>query len=96
MMKLFATLSAAAGIFASAAAFAMPFNAHPVVRTDTAIETARLACDQFGRCWRTGPEYSYQSYGSSRSYRYGGYGRAPTKWEQKGFCPPGQRKKGNC
>jgi hypothetical protein len=20
----------------------------------------------------------------------------PTKWEQKGFCPPGQAKKGNC
>ena len=22
--------------------------------------------------------------------------RPPSKWEQKGFCPPGQGKKGNC
>jgi hypothetical protein len=27
---------------------------------------------------------------------YYGYRRPPTKWEQKGFCPPGQAKKGNC
>ncbi len=27
---------------------------------------------------------------------YYGYSRPPTKWEQKGFCPPGQAKKGNC
>jgi hypothetical protein len=29
-------------------------------------------------------------------YRYYGYRRPPTKWERKGFCPPGQAKKGNC
>ena len=36
------------------------------------------------------------------AYRYGdarlGYrdARPQSKWEQKGFCPPGQGKKGNC
>ena len=45
---------------------------------------ARLVCE-YGRCWQTGAGYDYQ-------YGY----RPPTKWEQKGFCPPGQAKKGNC
>jgi len=44
-------------------------------------------------------EYRYRD---ARPYRYGdarlGYrdARPQSKWEQKGFCPPGQRKKGNC
>jgi len=45
---------------------------------------ARVVCDYAG-CWQAGPGYEYQ-------YGY----RPPTKWEQKGFCPPGQAKKGNC
>jgi hypothetical protein len=45
---------------------------------------ARLVCE-YGRCWQNGAGYDYQ-------YAY----RPPTKWEQKGFCPPGQAKKGNC
>ena len=45
---------------------------------------ARIVCE-YGRCWQTGAGYDYQ-------YGY----RPPTKWEQKGFCPPGQAKKGNC
>jgi len=45
---------------------------------------ARLVCDYAG-CWQAGPGYQYP-------YGY----RPPTKWEQKGFCPPGQAKKGNC
>jgi hypothetical protein len=53
---------------------------------DTAPAIAKKArfCE-YGRCWQTGAEYDYQ-------YGY----RPPTKWEQKGFCPPGQAKKGNC
>jgi len=43
---------------------------------------ARLVCE-YGRCWQTGAGYDYQ-------YGY----RPPTKWELKGFCPPGQAKKG--
>ena len=45
--------------------------------------------------------YGYARPSVSR-YRYGdarlGYrdARPQSKWEQKGFCPPGQAKKGNC
>jgi hypothetical protein len=59
-----------------------------------------------------GPGYYYNGYrcrpmgaGYGRGYgrryeepyyeRYG-YRRPPSKWEQKGYCPPGQAKKGNC
>jgi hypothetical protein len=45
---------------------------------------ARIVCE-YGRCWQADAGYDYQ-------YGY----RPPTKWEQKGFCPPGQAKKGNC
>ena len=45
---------------------------------------ARLVCE-YGRCWQSGAGYDYQ-------YGY----PPPTKWEEKGFCPPGQAKKGNC
>ncbi len=51
------------------------------------VKNIGLVCDEYGRCWRTGPAYGWD-------YRYG-Y-RPPTKWERKGFCPPGQAKKGNC
>jgi hypothetical protein len=47
--------------------------------------------------------YGYRDAPPSVSrYRYGdarlGHrdARPPSKWEQKGFCPPGQAKKGNC
>ena len=45
---------------------------------------ARLVCE-YGSCWQAGAGYDYE-------YGY----RPPTKWEQKGFCPPGLAKKGNC
>ena len=81
MCKLIAILSAAiSACFVSAPSFAMPIRAQVVVDTD--IENARLVCDEFGRCWQTRSAPS-------------GY-RPLTKWERKGFCPPGQRKKGNC
>src|SRR5262245_30311665 len=56
-----------------------------VVDTAPAIaKKARIVCE-YGRCWQADAGYDYQ-------YGY----RPPTKWEQKGFCPPGQAKKGNC
>jgi hypothetical protein len=40
------------------------------------------------------PSVSRYRYGDARlHYRDA---RPQSKWEQKGFCPPGQRKKGNC
>ncbi|WP_460452257.1 hypothetical protein [Alsobacter sp. SYSU BS001988] len=78
--------------------WAAPGSAMP--RSDVAgaavIQGAGVVCDDYGRCRET-----YRSpYGSRYGDRYGGYGepryRPPTKWERKGFCPPGQRKKGAC
>ena len=72
---------------------AMPFTAQTVLIADRSVENARLVCDEIGRCWQR------QSAPYASRYPYSGYGygyRPLTKWEQKGFCPPGQRKKGNC
>ena len=54
---------------------------------DMARAIAKKAClvCEYDRCWQTGAGWGYP-------YGY----RALTKWEQKGFCPPGQAKKGNC
>ena len=76
----------------------------PKVPTSTAsINKVRWMCDEWGRCWDQ-PEYN-QRQPSRYGYGYGAGGpygryyqpeRLPSKWERKGFCPPGQRKKGNC
>ncbi len=52
--------------------------------TPAIAKKARVVCE-YGRCWQTDAGWGYPH----------GY-RPPTKWEQKGFCPPGQAKKGNC
>ncbi len=105
MSKLGALVGLAAiASLASTAGSAMPVSAHAVIKADGSAETVRLVCDEFGRCWQTESAYPYVPRGSSRDYRYDpysdyGYGprsRPLSKWEQKGFCPPGQRKKGNC
>lgn len=56
------------------------------------VKNIGLVCDEYGRCWQTGPTYGPGYYGPYHRYGY----RPPTKWERKGFCPPGQAKKGNC
>ena len=88
---------------------AMPFSAHAfsahAMKTDWPVENARLVCDEFGRCWQTQPNFynprASQPYSYGPAYPYSGYAygsgvRPQGKWERKGFCPPGQRKKGNC
>jgi hypothetical protein len=78
--------------FVSTPIFATPFSAQTVIDTDHSVENARLICDEFGRCWQR----QSAPYISRHPYSGYGYGYRPlTKWEQKGFCPPGQRKKGN-
>jgi hypothetical protein len=83
-----------------APASAAPFGAKNVMNPDPSVEKARLVCDEFGRCWQSQPApyvprtsggYTYEQY-----YGYGSAARPLNKWERKGFCPPGQRKKGNC
>jgi len=62
-------------------ALAIPMTTRSVqTPADQPITVVGFVCNEYGRCWQTGP-YGY---------------RPPTKWEQKGFCPPGQAKKGNC
>ena len=95
MCKLRAILSAAILWFVSTPSSAMPFSAQTVLNGNLSVENARLVCDEFGRCWQNqsalyASRYPYSGYGYGSAYR------PPTKWERKGFCPPGQRKKGNC
>ena len=54
-----------------------------VAKSDPFLQDVRVVCDQYGSCWDAGPGYGYEY-------------RPPSKWERKGFCPPGQAKKGNC
>ena len=63
--------------------FAISLTGGSVMKIDRIGQDVRVVCDEYGRCWQTGPGYGY------------GYD-PPNKWEQKGFCPPGQAKKGNC
>lgn len=107
-MSKFAFLLGAAVLvcFADTPRPAMAISAQQFVSTAGAVENVRLACDEFGRCWEAG--YSYSMPGPPPRYGYGprsayeAYGyeygprRSPSKWDQKGFCPPGQHKKGNC
>jgi hypothetical protein len=90
----------------TAPASALPFSARTAMNHDWPVQKTRLVCDEFARCWQSqsapyGPRASqpYVYYDRDPAYRYSGYAsgvRSPTKWERKGFCPPGQRKKGNC
>jgi hypothetical protein len=66
----------------------------------SSAELARLVCDEWGECWEerdrrygTRPRYEYDDSDAYRGYQRP---RQPTKWDRKGFCPPGQHKKGNC
>jgi|SoimicMinimDraft_2_1059730.scaffolds.fasta_scaffold11323_1 hypothetical protein len=99
--------SVGAAIFVSviaAPASAAPIGPRTVTNLDSSVDKARLVCDEFARCWQSQPEpygpRTSRRYIYNQVYPYSGYGsvaRAPTtKWERKGFCPPGQRKKGNC
>lgn len=88
MRRLAASLLAIGILYLSGAtSYAIPPNSNATTRIDETLETIRLRCDEFGRCYRFDP---YQEYG------YGSRFQPPTKWERKGFCPPGQAKKGNC
>ena len=67
------------------------------IEPTSAVQLAYTACNQWGECWEQ-PDYrsgdGYEDYWHPRQELYPQ--RPPTKWERKGFCPPGQHKKGNC
>jgi hypothetical protein len=41
------------------------------------IDEVRLVCNEWGRCWRTGPRFGYGYGGSRRFYGRGYYGSGP-------------------
>jgi hypothetical protein len=51
---------------------ASAFPVAPISQVAVPTEQVRLVCNQWGRCWRTGP--SYYRYGYSRPYYGPGYG----------------------
>jgi hypothetical protein len=86
--------------FAGAALAVWPASAMPMAPAQaTLLQPVAWVCDAYGRCWETRDDYGYserRSYGYDDRSDYRPAPRPPTKWEQKGFCPPGPRKKGNC
>jgi hypothetical protein len=83
MHKLaFATVAAITLVSASSA-IAGPLSittSPPIV--STMVDEVRLVCNEWGRCWRTGPRYGYgYGYGGPRRF----YGQAP------GYYGGGQR-----
>ena len=67
---------AAAGTIVTSAASAMPLsNLSATVQSDEAIQEVRLVCNEWGRCWRTGPRYGYYAPRAYYGPRYGYYGR---------------------
>lgn len=97
-MKISILLGCAAAAAVASAQPAAAMSWSPLATISAPIEHVRTVCDQWGRCWEQ-PDYGYRhdyGYGDPYADRYGGYRRPPSKWERKGFCPPGQAKKGNC
>jgi hypothetical protein len=84
MIKLTTSLCAAAVMcFAPVPSFAVPLANGYVLKADRIVQDVGVVCDEYGGCWEMGPGYGYEY-------------RPPNKWERKGFCPPGQPKKGRC
>ena len=76
-MKIIALGTFAATVLASAAT-AAPISPAPLGPTEVAgLEQVRLVCNEYGRCFRTGPRYIHRYYGDDgyvvrRSYNYYG------------------------
>ncbi len=66
-------LTAGASLLGIGAVSAFPVA--PLGEVATNVEQVRVVCDQWGRCWRTGPRYRYGYYGPRRYGHYGYYGR---------------------
>jgi hypothetical protein len=89
-MKMIALGALAASALASAAT-AAPLTPAPVGSTEVAgLEQVRLVCNEYGRCFRTGPRYMHRYYGDGgyvvrRSYNYyGGPGYYHRGYDDRG------------
>ena len=66
---------------ASAAPMADPFVAGAAQTESPTVEKARIVCNAWGRCWRTGPRYYRPRYYRPRYYRRGwGHRRGFRRW----------------
>jgi hypothetical protein len=75
---------------------AAPPMSKSTMNAQTISEQVRLRCDEYGRCWESGAGFGVPAYHYNPYSGYGYGAGPPTKWQSKGFCPPGQAKKGNC
>jgi hypothetical protein len=72
-MKRLLGLAAVASVsLVGGSASALP--AAPLGQLAAPVEQVRLVCNQWGRCWRTGPRYYGYGYGAPRRYYGRGYG----------------------
>jgi hypothetical protein len=63
MRKALLGLAAAGAVSVLGIGAASAFPMAPLGEVASPVEQVRLVCNEWGRCWRTGPRY----------YRYGGY-----------------------
>jgi hypothetical protein len=84
-MKTILSIMGATALLASAASAAPLKPAAVGIPEASNIEQVRVACNQFGRCWRTGgPRYVYRNY--SNGYRsYYNYYEAPGYYTFPGY-----------
>ena len=79
MRRTLVALAALAGASLLTSGAASAFTAAPIGDAMSPIEQVRLVCNEWGRCWRTGPRYYRSGYYGPRRYeydapRYGYYG----------------------
>src|ERR1044072_6410141 len=70
-------LAACPAVSAFGIGYAAAFPAAPLGAVASPVEQVRLVCNEWGRCWRTGPRYYRYGYYGTRRYwgpRYGYYG----------------------
>jgi len=79
MRKTILGLSTCAAVSALAGGTAAAFPAAPLPEIGAPVEQVRLVCNEWGRCWRTGPRY----------YRYGYYGPRHYYGPRYGYYRPG-------
>src|SRR3989440_12771759 len=66
---------------------ASAFPVAPISQVAAPIEQVRLVCNQWGRCWRTGPRYYGYGYDGARPYYGRGYGYYGGPYGY--YCGPG-------
>ena len=78
MRKTILGVAASVSVLAFGTGVASAFPVAPIAQAASPVEQVRLVCDEWGRCWRTGPRYYRYGYYGPRyygpGYGYPGYG----------------------